>query len=1071
MFHVMPSNQLSLLVDSLSVLLSLPKQHPLASDWVLVPHRGMQHWLSMALAEKPSRQICMNINMQLPASGFWRLVHDILGDNGADDSAHWRRESMVWRLFHLLARDDVVADPSMQEPTRYWQSGGVSQQALKRFQLAEQLADLFEQYLIYRPDWIRQWKAGQRNHWQAQLWQHLVDEAGDHPLDLIEQAVKQAKTPKTALPERLFLFAVNNLAPLWLDFLHGLSDATGMEIHLLYLNPSDEYWQDHVSERRSAQMRAKWLEEGSLEGVLDTGNPLLSSLGTQGQAFIRLLSDHAELETACFADHNSQDASCLQQLQQDILILKDRRQHPTPKLDDSIRLVSAHSALREVQALHDWLLGCFNDQSTLKPRDVVVMCPNIEQYAPFIEAVFARGYDQLSEQTPPLPCSIADRSLITADPLVHAFLSFLDLPDDRLQVSQMLAWLHVPAIQEYFGFGHDSLEKIALWLSKANVHWGLDAAHKAQVLSTESATVNYSWRLGLERLLLGFAWGDEDTLVGDRLMLAPVEGDDAQVLGRLIEFIDRLEHLSVQLRSERSVPDWVQLLRTDLLDGFFSAASDSHSYQVIDQSLQDWMQRVAVAGNDSLIPGNIVRYYLQQELSRPETTANQYLMGQITFCSMIPMRSVPFQIVAVLGLNDGDFPRQRQKLGFDLMAAEPMRLGDRSRRGDDRYLFLETLMSAQQKLYLSYQGHSILNNTEKQPSLVLAELMDYLAKGFGWCFPDDIVDVPMQPFSAAAYQGENRSFDPVWLRLARKEASEITDPLPAPEEGSLTVSIADLHKFFDHPTRYWANRQLGVYLEDRDSVLEDVEPFATDYLKRYLVQQEMVETLIEHGGASDTLQEILARTMVSGSMPEHPLAEAELIDWQLKSQGFYDTIDNQCLPPTTFVDVDVTLAGVHIQDTIALTNTGDVHRWRLAEPKAKDYLKQWLTQLVLQVAQPEYTGKSEGWYRGKDKAVHVTVPPIAEPEEILSEWLGVFKSGQCAPLFLNADVGIKTIKGGSGNYPEALWFSGYNSTGLGEDPYMALYWHDMPNDAAFAACGAFYTSMLSHSVQTEVEAV
>jgi exodeoxyribonuclease V gamma subunit len=1069
MFHVIPSNQLSLLVAPLSLLLALPKQHVLAPDWVLVPHRGMQHWLSMALAEKPDRLICMNIDMQLPASGFWRLVHDILGDSGADDSAHWRRESLVWRLFHLLARPDVVNDPAMDEPTRYWQGGGVSQQGLKRFQLAEQLADLFEQYLIYRPDWIRQWKTAHHSHWQSQLWQHLVDEAGDHPLDLIDKAIAQAQTPKTPLPDRIFLFAVNNLAPLWLDFLHALSDQAGLDVHLLYLNPSDEYWEDHVSERRVAQMRAKWLEEGSLESILDTGNPLLSSLGTQGQAFIRLLSDRADLETACFSapPEAAEDRNCLQHLQHDVLVLNDRTQSPTPQIDDSIRLVSAHSALREVQALHDWLLGCFNDQPDLKPRDVVVMCPNIEAYAPFIEAVFARGYDQLSEQTPPLPCSIADRSLITADPLVHAFLSFLDLPDDRLQVSQMMAWLHVPAIQEYFGFSHDSLEKIADWLQIAHVHWGLDAAHKAQVLATEQATATYSWRLGLERLLLGFAWGDQDALVDGRLMLSAVEGDDAQVLGRLIEFVDRLERLSQQLRAERPVAGWVQLLRTDLLDAFFSTASDSRSYQVIDQSLQDWMQRVAVAGEDKPIPGNIVRYYLQQELSRPETTANQYLMGQITFCSMIPMRSVPFDIVAVLGLNDGEFPRQRQSLGFDLMAGEAMRLGDRSRRGDDRYLFLETLMSAQQKLYLSYQGHSIHNNTEQQPSLVLAELMDYLTRGFGWQFPDHTVHVPMQPFSPAAYQGSDRSFDPVWLRLADKPASAVRSLLPASGDENRANSLNDLIQFFYHPTEYWAKHQLGVYLDDRTTVLDDVEPFVSDYLLRYSTQQDMVSSLIEHQGDSAPLAAIVAQMQLSGSLPEHPLVALELDEWQQQAQDFHAVIATRCQPTVNFVDIDISVAGIQVIDAIGLTAEGNVQVWRLADPKAKDYLRLWLTQLVLQVATPNFTGQVEGWYRGKDGFSHIKVSAIADAEVVLANWLSVFAEGMREPLFLNADMGIKTLAGGSNNTPSKLWQTGHFSTGMSEDPYMAHYWHEMPSEDLFLACGQFYADMMAHCTLTQ----
>jgi len=347
---------------------------------------------------------------------MWALIRAILGSWRIPEQSPYAREIMTWRLYELLASDRVLNDDAFAEPNRYWQHQSKRQQTLRRFELAEQLADLFEQYLMYRPDWIERWDQGDEAHWQAQLWRLLTEAEPDHPVRLLRDAESRIARPEEPLPERLFIFGINSLAPLWLDFIKGLSERGGVDFHIFCLNPSDEYWGDLASEKQAARQRAQWMEHPEDEGglALDVGNPLIaSSLGQQGQTFVHQLMERADIETPGFAHPMAESDSLLHRLQADILELADSREQPSGEADGSIDVVSAHSALREVQGLHDWLLHQFNNDPTLKPRDVLVMCPNVEDYAPSwkrsspgASTICRRRYRPCPAPSPTVPCAM-----------------------------------------------------------------------------------------------------------------------------------------------------------------------------------------------------------------------------------------------------------------------------------------------------------------------------------------------------------------------------------------------------------------------------------------------------------------------------------------------------------------------------------------------------------------------------------------------------------------------------------------------------------------------------------------
>ncbi|MDX1587810.1 MAG: exodeoxyribonuclease V subunit gamma [Oleiphilaceae bacterium] len=1079
MIHTLLSNRMEDLVDPLARLLAMPVSNPLTADVILVQHQGMQHWLSMALAQHPERQVAMNLDYPLPALAIWDLIRRILGPDQVPEQSLYQREVMVWRLFELLAEPEVTGDPAFAEPNRYWQNQSSRQQVLRRFELAEQVADLFEQYLIYRPDWIQSWdqgrnqsqKNGEQDHWQARLWRHLTAGEPGHPVRLMEQALSRMDRPSRALPERLFLFGINALAPLWLDFIRALSQRGGVDFHILCLNPSDEYWGDLVSEKRAARQRALWLtQHDSEDGLIqDLGNPLIASLGQQGQTFVHQLMERSDLETPLFSRPRGthDEETRLHRLQKEILSLTDGREQPTPEWDDAIHLVSAHSPLREVQGLHDWLLHQFNNDPTLTPKDVLVMCPNVEDYAPFVEAVFARRFDELGEDVPPLPCSIADRALGDSDPTVAAFLELLSLPDARFQVNQVMGWLQVPAIRARLALSGDDIEQIAQWLQVACVHWGLDQPHKGE-WTGEGSNDRYTWAQGLERLLLGFAWGDEEAIVEERLLLPQVEGSQALILGKLLAFVQELRSLSRDLRQPRTVADWQGFLHQRLRQALFSADNEYEpAHDDLRQCIRDLSDQAHRAGLKETLPLTVVRHVLEQSLSSPQRTGRQFLTGQITVCSMIPMRSIPFRVIAVLGLNDGDFPRQRPPLGFDLMASDPPRPGDRSRRGDDRYLFLEALLSARDRLYLSYQGRDVRSNTEQPPSLVLSELMHYLDGSSGWD-TGAIRQLPLQPFSWHNYQGDWPGFDGQWLRLSRPHAPrEKVTRLPEPEWPE-SLTLEQLVTALDHPARHFARERLRLFLDQTgQTALADSEPFAANHLDRYKLQQSVIEGRLK--GEPERAEKARRRYELSGESPDHALMEEQVTDWQQQAEQFAGHLSQQGADRTGPVTVAVTLEGLTLEGELPLTEQGTLVLWRLANAKSRDRLRLGLSHLLANCQQA--TG-SLGLFRGKEGEVEsltMEAMPAEEAREQLGQWLALWRQSLMEPLPYHGELGFKMSSEKFKLHQfYGLWQGDDFKSGLSDDPYLAWFWPQPPDpqdlmDPLLALYGPLQAMMQSES--------
>lgn len=898
MLYLYPSNKLEHLSTLLNSVMQHVTQHasqhinqdvkqksaaaPLQKRVLIVQHTGMQHWLSIQLARESG--IAMQLDFPLPTRFVWETCRLILGNDAVPKQSPYKREVMVWRILDIIRSDAFEQSPHIDHLVRFWSHDDNKQQALQQFRFAQQLADLFEQYLVFRPDWILAWDANsdfeitsndvfsqECYQWQKWFWRMLVQAQPNHPVVLQKQAMALLEAKQAALPEHIYLFAVNTMPKAYIAFFEALSAFT--HVHWFHFNPCVDYWADAKSDKALArQMRMapmqSWLQEEA--------HPLLRNFGKQGRDLLVQLMQSEHMEISAFDPPMLKPDTghgLLQQLQSDILLgarndntangqcAAENAQANSFNANTNIHVHACYSETRELQALKDFLLLQLEQDHSLGLDDILVMCPAIEDYSPFIKGIF-ESMDALH-----LASSISDRKPLESQASIVAFMHLLSMPDARFSSQKILSLLATPALLEKFSFSQTELDYCAQWIDRVRISFGLDATHKSALVSSPSASERYTWEWGLERLLSATFLSEEQG-VGNSVAIAhSIDGQASVTVGKLIAFLSSLKTLVFELSQERDITQWREYLENILIRFFAPIAEDEFALSLIRQAINGLGEHSQLAQFSATVPINNLRQALDQSLSIPETKS-RFMCGKITFCSMMPLRSIPFKVVAVLGLNQSTFPRSSYPSELDLIGKSPSRIGDRSRRDDDRYLFLEALLSVRSSFYLSYQYRSIQSNAEREPSLVLKELIEHCCHTYS---PHSIqvVEHPLHPFSEHNfYDGTERyatnspyatyapSFSQAWLRHAKalqdlrlsatNKVHEVLTPQYFNQSAddnsrfSSEISLNALLTFFEEPMAFYANEclQLRFALPE---VSDYSQPFDFDPLQVYTLRRNLFQ--------------------------------------------------------------------------------------------------------------------------------------------------------------------------------------------------------------------------------------
>ncbi|WP_305042372.1 exodeoxyribonuclease V subunit gamma [Geoalkalibacter sp.] len=998
-FHLFLSNRLELLFDELAGVLRTGPNDPLAPEIILVQSRGMQRWLSLRLAEGFGAWANDAQSFPFPNAFIWECIRQVLP--GLEVRSSFDPGPLTWRILGLIPR--LLERPAFAPVRGYFGSGA---DPLKSYQFARRLADLFDQYAVYRPELLRSWDqgAGQGEAaWQAELWRELVAASpGAHKAAVLHAFLDAARSPNFAaqLPRRVAVFGIPAMPPLHLAVFEAL--ARHLDVHLFLLNPSREYWGDIVSAREAAK-RKKQLSFDDYLGEalhLGAGHPLLASLGGQGRDFFRLLLERLEFEEhLCFSE--PAEDTLLHCLQSDILLLRDRPEGNAPQLtldeaDGSVQVHSCHGPLREMEVLHDQLVELFARHPDLTPNDVLVMIPDIEAYAPYITAVFAGEAQGMAR----IPFRIADRGVRAQSPLAEAFLKLLALPGSRFGAAQILDILEIPWVRTRFELAEADLDQIREWVRETRIRWGIDAAHRAR--QGVPAYAENSWRAGLERLLLGHALPEDGGLFGGILPRSAVRGGNARVLGCFLDFIEALFALADDLARPRSPQDWAALC-LQMLEQFL--ASDAESEVEIDslrRALRELRESAEQAGYAEDLSLDVLRAHLTGCLEQ-SAAAQGFLAGGVTFCALLPMRSIPFRVIVLSGMNDGAFPRAERPQGFDLMARHPQP-GDRSLRREDRYLFLEALVSARDYFILTYVGQNARDAGDVPPSVLVCELLDCIARGFrlseGEILPWLVRKHHLQAFHPAYFSENARLFsysrancEALAARAAGVRAAVPLAPvaLPPPAEDFQELDIHRLLRFVRHPQRFFLEERLGLRLAAVEDALAERETLEVGGLEKYQLMADLIDEHLRGAGDDARHQRFRAR----GLLPPGVAGQVAFAELDGAARGFVEVLRPLREEPPRHLDLDLPLPGARLTGRLMLGGRGGPLRYRYAKLKARDRLDAWLAHLAF-CAQQEGGGEtllvgSEGLCR---------FAPLApdRARELLAELLELFRQGLCRTL-------------------------------------------------------------------------
>jgi exodeoxyribonuclease V gamma subunit len=709
---------------------------------------------------------------------------------------------------------------------------------------------------------------------------------------------------------------------------------------------------------------------------------------------------------------NPEKSNLLSHIQSDILNLWDSQQEKRKKRrvmveDASVRVHSCHSPMREIEVLHDQLLHMFEQDPDLIPKDILVMTPDIETYAPYIQAVF----DINSDEEKRIPFSIADQSIRRESAVADSFLAILDLEGSRFGANQVLAILESSAVQGKFSLSDRDVELIRSWVKDTRIRWGIDEKSRTE-LGFPAFSEN-TWRAGLDRLLLGYAMpGHHEKMFSGILPYDFVEGADTSVLGKFCEFAERLFFHVASLREAHSTDEWSGLL-TSLLDAFFLPDETSErEMQVIRQKLNDLGNIKEIAGFDERIDINVIRWHLAQALEQ-EGFGFGFITGGVTFCAMLPMRSIPFKVICLVGMDNDAYPRQSTPPGFDLIARHP-RPGDRSRRNDDRYLFLEAMLSARNRFYISYVGQSIQDNSVIPPSVLVNELMDYIEQGFEMpgksILNEIIIKHRLQAFSPEyfkddqklfSYSVENLKASQSMLKAQQSPAPFIAEGLSDPDEEWKTVALSDLCNFFGNPARFLVEKRLGIYLEKKDSLLEEREAFELGALEQYFLEQRLLKKKLD----GESLDAYLSLTRASGHLPHGTPGECVFENLrqgiELFAENIHRYVQGTKLAP---VNVDLHLSDFRLVGQLETIYPERLLQCRYARVTPKDRIKIWIYHLALNTIidcnypQISMLAGLDPFNRREPVWVAWEYPPLKNSKEILRKLLEKYWFGLVMPL-------------------------------------------------------------------------
>ena len=892
------------LTEQLSNNISSVKEDPFEIVNVICSSKTMEQYLNKVVAD--NRVISANISYRFPRNA----VNDILKDIPASASVtRLDREVLVWEIYRLLPE---VEDDPVYAPVKDYMNAELALKPFRRYQISLKIAEIFDNYIGYRGDWLELWQEGGRVRsekspgglgphelWQADLWRKLTVEKAEPVYFVRSSQLLAANIDKLApqLPANISVFGISNLSPDYITCLSILNRAIDLDFY--YLTPCVEYWGD--ANRRDAAIHGE-------------RNFLLASWGIVGRDFQELLLENGFDDVGDIVsgiEIEDFEHSLLSALQYDILTdtaASDKesciaRIAPEQiRNDDSIVVNNCYTRMREVEVLHDYIIDLMNE-GDCGPSDIVVMAPDIEIYAPYIQAVFhSSGSAKYAEKEENIPYKLADCSTIYTLPEAETFMKIVSLPDGRMTSEDIYEIISSEPVMAKFRISPEELETIYDLISEAGIAWGRDCEHRKNILGQDYSDIN-TWHFGFERILAGYAFDKNDPLSDGTLPL-PMDSATGITAGKLIAITNKLFRYADILSEPHTPEEWHDVVLTEIIAEFLEIPNrKNEDIQLLYSTVAEFRTVCGEAGVDEEIPLDVIRAVLGNTLNSSSSGRRSFFRGGVTFCQLLPMRNIPFKSVCLLGMNDAEFPRIETKSGFDLMNKE-LRRGDRSLRNEDSFIFLELLLACRENLYISYLGQSHSDNKKISPSVLVSEMLDHISTAGGVEKESLVTEHPLHAFDEKyftvsekpsrkeffSYSEVYRRAGEVFANSAKTEAPffQVSEELPKPDDPSfLEFSFAQFVSFFVSPVKFFLRYRLNINLYDPGlEPLMSSEPMSVGTLEKYQIKSDFVE--YKKLGQNFDLK---AKIKASGVVPPGIWGESVLQDEELAVNLIFDKIN------------------------------------------------------------------------------------------------------------------------------------------------------------------------------------
>lgn len=977
------SNRLENLADALIEQLASSSPSYLATDTFLVQSRGISRWLNLRIADQIGIQ--MNARYLYPRALIDLVTQFASVKDFSDSKSHFTPDALFWKCYKLLP---IWANhPTGFTIRRYLSADSQQSEYLRRYQLAQKIAQLMDQLQVYRPDQLTQWEREKEpSNWKSLAWKSL-NKSSRQPafpelLGRFKESLKGLKERPKEWPERIHIFGISSLPPSYLEVLKECSEWMPISIYLT--QPSPHYWGDQLSKKRLL---------GNHEET-DLGHGLLGNLGKQGQDFLNTLID-AEIFTTDHSEHFSINvcSSLLSDFQNQIFNVNSPPETKIPSADNkSIQVHKCHNIRREIEVLKDQLHVRFEENPLLTPDQVIIMAPDIEVYVPTIKSVFGgleRGRDFI-------PYSIADQSNRSASSVAFAMFQLFELLDSRFTANEVVSFLSIPVVTKRFGYKQTDWELLLTWIEKTAIRWGIDAEQRKIV--SNFGFDEYSWGQGIDRWLSGYCVSsDENSILDDTNPYKDMEGSATGLLTRFLDawiFLKRAYNEGSKIKNSGQ---WLDFINETVSFLFLKLEDHKEETKVILDLVGELKEESSEMKSDEPMTLKVMAAILEDRLSQ-DFRAGSFFSGTVTFCSLKPMRNVPAKFIGLIGMNENAFPRRELKSEFTQFP-DGARAGDRSIGSDDRYLFLESLLASREWIYISHLGTDSQTLDQQPASIVVEELLDSIDDYY--CFPDGknarealIVREPLQAFSPAYYLSENpTSFSDENLIAANALVSEHcvdTHPflgstkteLEPPDE----VSLKTFLRFFNNPCRYWLNQSVELSFPYQDTSLEDFEPIELNGLIEYHLGQYLIHNpeLLQEG------KEYLLKDL----LPVGSLRITAIEAIKPKINRMLDLIgDSKIEEPNSFI-IDINIRNKSLRGIIDDVHESHCLKLRFGRARATDLLSTWIQHLCLCSANENGTFFTR--FVGKEEAFDFSY--AGEAKTHLEQLYQLFVNGHLGPL-------------------------------------------------------------------------